>query len=176
MALIRTPDVYGYTIFCDDIRNEIGGKSSFIGTYMGVMLVHVGFPATLSTFAMAITILQRRRVLNPNLSLWVFLPGDTDNQPSIQGKLHEVTEGKIAQTTAESADALLATKSQPDDDEYVVTNAQMKFAQIVLKEAGIIKVRAIIGDDMFPLGALRVSPPPFATASPTIGMPTLAVS
>jgi hypothetical protein len=34
---------FGYSIFCDDIRNEIGGKLSFIGCYNTVMLANSDF-------------------------------------------------------------------------------------------------------------------------------------
>jgi hypothetical protein len=37
MTLLPSPDVWGYTIFCDDIREEIGGKVSLIGIYAGTM-------------------------------------------------------------------------------------------------------------------------------------------
>ena len=40
-------DQYGYSIFCDDIRNEPGGKLSFIGCYNGVILISGQFPLVL---------------------------------------------------------------------------------------------------------------------------------
>jgi hypothetical protein len=36
MAKIETkpaPDIYGNTIFCDDVRFEIDGKITYVGTY-----------------------------------------------------------------------------------------------------------------------------------------------
>jgi hypothetical protein len=43
------------TIFCDDIRQEIGGKISYIGVYSAKMLVS-SFPATLSKFCIALRV------------------------------------------------------------------------------------------------------------------------
>jgi hypothetical protein len=156
MELISTPDIFGYTIFCDDVRNEIGGKHSFIGAYTGgVMIVHAGFPVTLPIFAMAVTILQRRGVMIPNLSLRIFMPGDPDDQASIQGELKEIEEGKVA-ALANAVGLHPAARS----DDYVMMSAQIKFTQMVLKEPGMIKVRAVIGDNMYRLGVLQISPPP----------------
>jgi hypothetical protein len=41
---------YGYSIFCDDIRNEPGGKLSFVGCYNAVMLTAPRFPIVLPKF------------------------------------------------------------------------------------------------------------------------------
>jgi len=38
-ATALTMNRYGYSIFCDDIRNEAGGKLSFIGCYNGVIFI-----------------------------------------------------------------------------------------------------------------------------------------
>jgi hypothetical protein len=37
---------YGYSIFCDDIRSEAGGKLSFIGCYNAIMMTDAAVPAT----------------------------------------------------------------------------------------------------------------------------------
>jgi hypothetical protein len=161
MALISTPDIYGYTIFCDDIRDEMGGKHSLIGSYGGLMIVHVPFPATLSTFALAVTVLQRRSIFNPNLNIRIFLPGDSDDQPSIQGQFGEAVdlsgaaEAAVAQTEALHPDA-----TDQLEEGYLTMVAHMKFAPLVMKQQGIVKVRAIIGDNTYRLGGMRVSPPP----------------
>ncbi len=163
MALSSTPDIYGYTIFCDDIREEAGGKHSFMGTYGGLMIIHVPFPATLVTFAVAVTILQKRKIFEPNLGLWIFLPGDSENEPSIQGKFSEIEHGKVAGATLAETEALHPDslgRDEPIDDIYVALNAHMKFSQMIMKQPGIVKVRAVIGDNIYRLGAMRVSPPP----------------
>ena len=41
---------YGYSIFCDDIRSEAGGKLSFIGCYNAVMMTTQRFPLVLPKF------------------------------------------------------------------------------------------------------------------------------
>jgi hypothetical protein len=159
MALLPSPDVYGYTIFCDDIRQEADGKLSFIGAYPGVMIVHVPFPAPLPTFAMGVTLLQRRRVFVPGLSLRIFLPGDADEAPSIQGEMGEVIGGSVAAETAQ-VNALHPDTQVSGEDSYVTMLANLKFAPLVIKQPGILKVIAVIGDNMIRLGAMRISTPP----------------
>jgi len=47
---------YGYTIFCDDIREEVGSKLSFMGTYNGSMSVQSATPVALPKLALAMTL------------------------------------------------------------------------------------------------------------------------
>jgi hypothetical protein len=44
------------TVFCDDIRHELGGKLSYIGVYSSVLFVPT-FPATLSKLCLAMNVL-----------------------------------------------------------------------------------------------------------------------
>lgn len=40
-------DPYGITLFCDDIRAEVGGKLTYVGHYTGDLIVHSNAPAVL---------------------------------------------------------------------------------------------------------------------------------
>lgn len=160
MAIIPAPDIYGWTVFCDDIREEAGGKHSFMGVYAGNMIIHVPFPVTLPTFAMGVTVCQRRSIFTPSFSLLVFLPGDPDNTPSVRAEFHEVSQGKIAKETPAQRAALHPDAQGEMESEYVNANAHLKLSQFAIKQPGRIKVRAIIADNTYPVGSLRVSPPP----------------
>jgi hypothetical protein len=160
MALLPPADVYGYTIFCDDIRQEADGKLLFIGVYSGPMIVHVPFPVTLPTFAMSIALLQRRSGFVPNLGLRIFLPGDADDIPSVQAEMSEVTEGSVASATSAVVDALHPDAQVREEDTYITMLAHMKFTQFVIKQPGVVKVRALVRDDMIRLGEMRISSPP----------------
>ncbi len=43
-----------HTIFCDDVRNEVGGKLSYMGVYSGTLLV-TEFPIVLPKLCVALT-------------------------------------------------------------------------------------------------------------------------
>jgi hypothetical protein len=141
MAVLTAPDVYGYTIFCDDIRYEMGGKISFIGTYSGTTIVHPVFPVMLPMFAMSITPFQRKRIFVPKVELRIFLPGDPDDTPSIQAEAS--TAGAAAAASAVT-DALHPEARALEDEGYMGMNHQLRFAQLPIKEPGILNVRAAI--------------------------------
>jgi hypothetical protein len=159
MVLLPAPDVYGYTIFCDDIRYEIGGKVSFIGSYSGTMILHDVFPAMLPMLAMGVTLLQRRRIFIPKAELRIFLPGDSDDTPSIQAEAGESRMGAAAAATAAETDALHPDARDANDEGYVSMIHHLRFAQLPIKQPGILKVRAVVGANMVRLGSLRISPP-----------------
>lgn len=47
---------FAYSIFCDDIRHEVNGKLSIIGTYDAQLFVPI-FPATISKLCAIVTVL-----------------------------------------------------------------------------------------------------------------------
>src|SRR5689334_2514785 len=80
----------GFTIFCDDIRQEIGNKESYIGVYAGAMLIHVAFPVTLQKFGFHVFIFEPvdtaiRRDFPIKIS--IYLPGDAEDQPSLSAEI-----------------------------------------------------------------------------------------
>ncbi len=136
---------YGWTIFCDDIREEVGGKSSFMGVYKGTMIINDVFPAIVPKFAMSINyrIFRGDTRLN-DIDLKIFLPGDDDANPSV--------------ATVIPVSEIFAEIDTP-------TSAESSFAQIsfsvilspmILKEAGKIKVRGTGGAGLLKLGTLKV--------------------
>jgi len=152
MALLDAPDLFGRTIFCDDIRTEADGKISYIGSYGGYMFVHGPFPFTLPKFGLGIVFAQRKSLFVPNVGLRVFLPGDTEDAPSLVADLQEVAEGATA-IAASAASPLPAS-----DQSYVHLMANIILAPLVLKEPGPMKVRAVRGEDMIRLGTLTILP------------------
>jgi hypothetical protein len=124
------------------------------------MIVHPVFPAMLPVFAIGITLLQRKRIFVPKAELRIFLPGDTDDTPSIQAEAGESRMGASAAATAAETDALHPDARDSKDEGYVSMNHHLRFAQLPIKQPGILKVRALVGADMVRLGSLRISPPP----------------
>lgn len=47
MARLETPNVWMHTLFCEDVRHEVGGKKSYIGVYDDILTVP-SFPALVS--------------------------------------------------------------------------------------------------------------------------------
>jgi hypothetical protein len=152
MKPLDPPEVYGFTTFCDDIRQEVGGKFSYIGVYSGFMFVHGSFPITLPKLCHAITLLQRREILVANIGIKIFLPDEGDDDtPSIQANFQEAQEGIVAEQTA--ADVAGLPKS---DISQVAMHAKVMFVPFVLSQTGDIRVRALRQGQLIRLGALRI--------------------
>jgi hypothetical protein len=161
MALIDTPDVYGYTIFCDDIRHEVNGTRSFIGVYSGIMFIQSSFPVTLPKFAIAVTILQRKTVFMPNVGLRFHLPGDTEEKSSIQADLSEVSAGAVL------ADIKTRSHIKDEPHAYFALHGNFVLAPFNIPSPGDIKVRAVCGENIYRLGSLRVIQQPAPAAAAT---------
>jgi hypothetical protein len=135
------PDCFGNSVFCDDIRLEVGSKISFIGTYRGTMYIQGGFPFVLPKFGLAARFAQRSDIYDPNLRVWIFLPGnDTDDAPSIEAKFPE----------GEAPTASLAAGA------YFTSETHMIIAPFVLESPGAIRVRILRQDKLYKVGQLKV--------------------
>ncbi|MFM9862463.1 MAG: DUF6941 family protein [Micropepsaceae bacterium] len=66
---------YGTTIFCDDIREEVGGKHTFVGCYPGFLVVP-RFPVALPKLCLAITYLEPIHFTHEKITVRVYAPAD----------------------------------------------------------------------------------------------------
>jgi len=151
MKVRDQPEVCGFTIFCDDIRYELGGKISLVGCYGADIIIPGEFPFTLQKLCFSIRIFQRRELLDPNIEVRIYLPGDPDDTPSVSASAKETSEGAVADATAREVEGL------PLADQRVVgMTLSLAAAPLVLKERGAIQVRAIRKGKMIRLGGIRV--------------------
>lgn len=161
VKLIESPDVFGDTVFCDETRMEATGKLIHIGVYQGVISVHVPFPIRLPTFCFSISLSQKTAVFNPKVIYRIFLPGDPDDalsdEASIVAEMGEVAPGAMIKSADANADAAGVPESHR---EYVRSFANMGFQTLEIKEPGVIKVRADIGDNRYKIGSIAVLPAP----------------
>lgn len=149
------PDIFGHTIFCDDIRVEQSGKFIYVGVYQGAMQVHVDFPVKLPKMSFAISIMQRVDLFIPNINIRISFPGDPEEAPSVRAEIRESSEGAfISQATSASELASVP----PSERRWVALNSNMTFENVEIKQAGSINVRAEIGGKLYRLGSLPVGP------------------
>ena len=140
MKELEAPEISGYTVFCDDLRFEVDGKITLVGSYHGVMLVREAFPVTLPKFAMSVAFNQRKTVFEPKLRLKVFLPGDDKDEPSIVVEI----EPPVDSPTFSS------------DRPNIGARANIVLAPLVLNSPGLIKVRIERRGELHPVGTLTV--------------------
>lgn len=155
------PAFFGHTIFCDDIRQEIGGKTTYVGAYHGVIFVRGTFPVTLPKFAFAITLYQKREFFISDFAFKIFLPGDAPDSPSIYG------ENKESEPGSTLANAFDSDPAVPDEQKRLIrTEANIFASPIKFNVPGPIKVRASLGDKIVKLGRLTVRAQNVSATSP----------
>jgi len=144
------PDVFGYTIFCDDIRQEVTGKLILIGVYQGLMTVHGTFPVTLPRLSFSFSLSQKKELFSPNIALRIFVPGDSDDAPSIEARMVEDTEGAVKKSVLSMID------SPESGSNYLTVRSNLAFENFVLTGEGLIVVRIDVNSKRYLLGSLRI--------------------
>jgi hypothetical protein len=144
-------DVYGYTIFCDDVRQEIHAKTSLMGVLPPVISVHGTFPFSVSKLCMSIYFYELQKlalVREDEVPILVFGPGQTIDNPGLRAMVpvapKELIDAARKEPTYGSQEPL-----------YAIGNIILMAAPFVIQEPGWIRVRAIYGKDVLSLGSLR---------------------
>jgi hypothetical protein len=141
-----TLTAYGYTIFCDDIRHEIGNKTSYVGVYRSILYGQDKLPFVIPKLGIVATYRQPADWERLPMSLSVFLPGDGDSA-SIQSSF-----------PAENEPTWPRHPPSPDGERYLEYAAYLLLSPLVIQEFGHIRVRAYRGEEMFRLGCLSIEP------------------
>jgi hypothetical protein len=142
----------GFCIFCEDIRQEINGKQSYIGVFGGSELKVLGaLPASIGKFS--INAIFRQRVTDgiEPITLEVHLPGDDDDKPS--ARIDAAIEDIAAQLPPPAADV---------DDPFLQVAIGFQFNPLAIAQEGRITVSAVKAGKRYRIGSLRVisEPPP----------------
>lgn len=119
------------TIFCDDIRQEVGGKISLIGVYNGVMYVPQ-FPVTLPKLWLMASLTMPRK--EPPKSLTIRVTKNDEPLADLDA---------TPEYLEELANARDPVVSVPNDLQRVVTSqAQLCFAPLVIDKPTLLRVVA----------------------------------
>lgn len=129
---------YGYCIFCDDIRNEVGEKLSFIGCYNGVMFVEPEFPLTLPKFCAHVTLVTPSDRPYRSITLKCYGPGE--NRPLLEEEL----DTPQADRQEAIVDEVRRSQAAPVS---IVAAASLIFAPLKIRQPGLINIRAVIDDE-----------------------------
>ena len=137
---------WGNTVFCDDIRAEVGGKITLIGIYTSRMTVHGTFPYVMPKFALWVNYFEGKGNTGDG-KLNIFLPGD-DKTPTIEA---DVPLNDLRASIDPANDL-----NDPDVPMRVRLQTPLIFTPFILKQPGRIKVRMIVGETTTRLGTLKV--------------------
>jgi|GEM_PF-907529 len=158
MAVILPATPYGYTIFCDDIRQEANGKLIYVGVYTSEMIIYGASPMLLPTFVAATTYRERPGESNAPVKIKMFVPGSDD----------AATEFDLPVAVMRSTQFGAETEGE---DRIYSAIIPIRISPLLLHQDGLIKIRAYRGDDEIRLGALLVR-----FQAPPGNPPTLAQS
>jgi hypothetical protein len=141
-------DRYGYSIFCDDIRNEAGGKLSFIGCYNGVIFISGQFPLVLPKLCVHTHVFSPASKPFNSLVVRCYLPGD--DTPFSE-------EAIETPRRSEQSELVANLKTDTDAPLFIVAATSLIFTPLELKSAGLLRVRALIdARQELRLGSLRI--------------------
>jgi hypothetical protein len=142
---------YGYSIFCDEIRNEVGGKLSFVGCYNAVMFAAPKFPVVLPKFCIHFHVFSPVTQPYESVLSRCYVPGRTD----------PVSEETIEVPTLQDQMNLLASLPKNGGaPPYIVVAASLVFTPFEIPKPGMIQIRALIngGPGELEVGSLTVAP------------------
>ena len=142
---------YGYSVFCDDIRNEVGGKLSFIGCYNGVIFVPPRFPLVFPKLCVHFHIVSPASMPYSSILARCYIPG------RVAPFVEEPLEAPSLEEQRDLAEQLEPGVPAP---RLIVASGSFIFAPIEIREPGVIRMRAIIdgAEEEIKLGSLRVVP------------------
>src|SRR5450759_1276936 len=79
------PNAWGFSLFCDDIRHELGGKTTIVGIYQIDMIYppEVVFPLVIPKFGIFVKYYETPGALKNDLNLRVYFPGLEKDKPVV---------------------------------------------------------------------------------------------
>ncbi|MGB6175239.1 MAG: hypothetical protein WBF43_02615 [Methylocella sp.] len=143
MTVIAPTTPYGYTIFCDDLRQEANGKLIYIGVYTADMIIFGTPPMLLPTFVAAITYRERPGESDVPVKIKMFLPGS------------DAAAAELDLPVAVMRSAQFGAETEGEDRIYSAF-VSIRASPLLVRQGGLIKMRAYRGDDEIRLGALAV--------------------
>ncbi len=121
------------TVFCDDIRHELGGKLSFIGVYTGHLFVST-FPVTLPKLCLALTAITPAAQPFQKLDLRIL----KDDEVLAEASLDEAMLSGIANAAAD-----LDSEGDGKKSGVQVLNSLFVFSPFQIDAPCRLRIRAI---------------------------------
>jgi hypothetical protein len=148
-------DPFGIAIFCDDVRQEAGGKISLIGCYgTDMQFADVTFPITIAKIGIYMVARLPVDRATPPIQLLVYLPGDSDDAPTT--KFDFPLPPEMQTPWADGKDPMWPAAQMSDVDRAHMLRHHLVISPAVLKEEGFIRVRMMYGEQRVRLGVLKV--------------------
>jgi hypothetical protein len=140
-------NAWGSSLFCDDIRAEVGGKMSVMGIYQTDMIFpsQATFPLALPKFCALIKYYETLDAFKDDVELRVFLPGDEKDKPSV-----------VIPFPRSSVSAIPLHPLEEDQERIFNLTFPLMISPFAIKQEGFVKIRAKVGKTTTNLGSLMV--------------------
>lgn len=145
MKTVAPSTPYGYTIFCDDVRQEMGGKTSYMGIYKSKLIFNTPLPASLPKFFLVVNYFERPGESTDPVTLHVYMPDDAEGAPTVTAE--------IPLDDFRSKPPKLET---PDSVPLISATVNLVVMPFEMKSEGRLRVRAYRGDLEIRLGTLSI--------------------
>jgi hypothetical protein len=135
-----TDFAYGNTIFCDDIRYEIGSKASLMGCFGAELRAFGETPVMLSSFSAYVSVRVPQSIEFRNLKI-VIVADFKDGQKEVARAEFPLDPTQVRIV---------------DPGQIFSVDVPFRFAQFIIEGDGFIRSRAYLDDLEVKLGSLRV--------------------
>jgi hypothetical protein len=155
-----TMEIYGVTLFCDDLRFEQGNKFTLVGCYGPEMLLHTPLPVVLPK--LGILVQARFPVARlPLINVNIYMP-EADEPFFTQELIKEEKDDPPVPVLPEKPTDLIMQRG------FVFP---FLFSPFVIEKAGHLRVRLLYGDEVIRVGALKLTaqPPESPATAPVPG-------
>lgn len=143
---------HGFTIFCDDLREEKSGKTTYVGVYADTMYIVGDLPTAIPSLHFAIHLFSQPGRRFSSLKVGISLPGELIDAPSI---FTEVPTDTVPEN-------VVFPNDYGDKLEHPRAHLMLKFgiSPFVIERYGRIRVNARWDERLIPLSSLLIAPPP----------------
>ncbi|WP_144259574.1 hypothetical protein [Methylocystis sp. ATCC 49242] len=149
--MLPTPPAWGFSIFCDDIRQELHGKYSIIGVYASDLIFEGNFPLIIPKLGIVVKYYERADTkFSSDVILSVHMPSDADRPQSIS---KTIPRSAFASTPIDEA---MPMHNGDDVVPMVSITVPFLLSPVFINSGGRIKVRATVGDEVVRLGTLII--------------------
>lgn len=129
---------FGYSIFCDDIREELGGKISYMGVYNGALQVHSDAPVSIPKLGIAMT---------------VVVPGPASIQ-TVSFVVQQETDGKLVDIF--SAEPVMPAESDVAEGRVGKVGIHVQLTPFTIQGNSVLKARSRVNGEEVKLGTLQI--------------------
>lgn len=145
--IIRPKPPFGYTVFCDDIREESSGKVTLVGSYSGSMIVNGQVPLMIPMLCAQVAVYMDEDAALRGGMLQLCKIGSGDSREV----LNSVPLPEVGRK-----DLPVAKKVSPDADMLLAISLALRITPYQIDEEHLLRMVLIAGDDEYRLGALSV--------------------